>query len=233
MYYQKYLKYKYKYFELKNNLTGTGIDSSKLIKGKERTYIDDIILEGYKTNSVYAEIIKKEEGQERVKLNIPYEKTQIEGCDKIPILSDEESLSFDTYGSRKPNQRITIDGNCFFVNEIYKSVFTKNDSDKYPKMISPMTRARVTRSELEKLIVAYFKQNPNGPFLMPGYISFTNMIESARQVARPDIDQNYITKLTAETDKIIMDNRYTAIIENITIANEKKPTEKRFLFLHV
>jgi hypothetical protein len=55
MYSQKYLKYKYKYLALKKIFIGAGIGFSKLITDKKeikRTYIDDIILEGYKTNTL-------------------------------------------------------------------------------------------------------------------------------------------------------------------------------------
>jgi hypothetical protein len=160
----------------------------------------------------YTEIIKREENAQRALLNIPHEETIIEGCDVTPDLSDDELIAFAPYGSRQPNERITIGGTCYFVNGIYQTVFIQNADTKNPMMITP-TRVNITRSELERLIVAYFKQNPDGPFLRPGYISFSNMILRARRVAQVNIDQNTITQLTTLTDNIISGNRYTAIID--------------------
>jgi hypothetical protein len=125
-------------------------------------------------------------------------------CNPVPILTEIESISQENYGSRNPNQRITIAGNCYFLNEIYQWIFTQDvPYSMNPKMTSPLNRAIITRSELERLIVAYFEQNPNGPFLIPGYQSFNDMITRARNIATVDIGPAEVNRLTRLTDGII------------------------------
>jgi hypothetical protein len=145
-------------------------------------------------------------------------------CNPVPILTEIESISQENYGSRNSNQRITIAGNCYFINEIYNWIFTQNlPYSMNPKMTSPMSRAIIARSELERLIVAYFEQNPIGPFLRPGYPTLDDMITRARNIAIQDIvPAAEVIRITRLTDDIIATG-----VERERLERERLERERR------
>ena len=40
-------------------------------------------------------------------------------CDPLPNMDDDEPISEEKYKTRDPNDRITFDNQCYFVNELY------------------------------------------------------------------------------------------------------------------
>jgi hypothetical protein len=145
-------------------------------------------------------------------------------CNPVPILTDIESISQENYGSRNSNQRITIAGDCYFINEIYNWIFTQNlPYSMNPKMTSPLNRSAITRSELERLIVAYFEQNPIGPFIRPGYPTLDDMITRARNIAIQDIvPAAEVIRITGLTNDIIATG-----VERERLERERLDRERR------
>jgi hypothetical protein len=148
------------------------------------------------------------------------------------ILDGIEPITREPYKSRRPEERITIGEYCYFVREIYEWIFRFNTKTGNPHMIDLKTENIISRSDLEKLIVAYFKAYPKiGLYYIPGYISFDDMISRARDIALPlNITTYEIDKLTLETNKIIAETmeiieKDRIKMENLSIAREEKNKE--------
>jgi hypothetical protein len=72
-------------------------------------------------------------------------------CNPLPDMSDEEMITLETFGSRTPNDRITIDGACYFVRELYDLIMIQNHK------AVPHTNIDITPDNEAKLIAAYNK----------------------------------------------------------------------------
>ena len=77
-------------------------------------------------------------------------------CDPLPDMNDNESISYDQYSSRTPNDRITINGICYFVDEIFNWVITLNNNN------SPH-RTSINPSDRQRIITAYNILHPLAP----------------------------------------------------------------------
>jgi len=69
-------------------------------------------------------------------------------CNPKPNMEDEEIITLETFGSRTPNDRITINQRCYFVRELYHQIITLNGN-------VPHTQAPISDIDKERLIAAY------------------------------------------------------------------------------
>ena len=69
-------------------------------------------------------------------------------CNPKPNMEDEEIITLETFGSRTPNDRITINQRCYFVRELYDQIITLNGN-------VPHTQAPISDIDKERLIAAY------------------------------------------------------------------------------
>jgi len=117
-------------------------------------------------------------------------------------------------GTKNLREEFVIGGISYkHVYGLYHKIFAQKENSLDPQMTTPENKV-ITKSELEKIIVAYFEQYSTGPFLIPGYTSFDNMILRARQIAQNDIGktESDIKKMTEVTDAIIKNIKYVEII---------------------
>ena len=63
-------------------------------------------------------------------------------------MADEEMITLETFGSRTQNDRITINGACYFVRELYDQIITLKGN-------VPHIQAPISDSDKVKLINAY------------------------------------------------------------------------------
>jgi hypothetical protein len=131
-------------------------------------------------------------------------------------------------GTKDLSEEIVVGGISYkYVYGLYHKIFAQKENSLDPEMTTPENKL-ITRSELEKIIVAYFEQYSSGPFLMPGYTSFDNMILRARQIAQNDIGESEIKKMTEVTDAIVKKYKHVEIIrkeEEAAIKSKKKQEE--------
>jgi hypothetical protein len=85
-------------------------------------------------------------------------KNQLGGeCDPLPEnMNDQESISLDEYITRNPDDRITIDKFCYFVEEIFKWVIKGNNN------ILPH-RVPISPADRQRIINAYNALHPDAP----------------------------------------------------------------------
>ena len=85
-------------------------------------------------------------------------KSQLGGeCDNDknkPELNDFEPITLDKYSTRVAAQRVTIDGQCYFIDTLYNHIITANGR-------VPHTNLPITPVSRQKLIDAYNLLHPN------------------------------------------------------------------------
>ena len=82
-------------------------------------------------------------------------KNQLGGeCDPLPDMNDFESISHEKYNTRIPNERITINKGCYFVDELYKWVIIKGNNR------SPLDNLNISQQDKQRLIDAYNLLHP-------------------------------------------------------------------------
>ena len=70
-------------------------------------------------------------------------------CDPLPDnMEDEEIITLETFNSRTPNDRITIENRCYFVRELYHQIITLNHN-------VPHTNEVISDIDKQRLIDAY------------------------------------------------------------------------------
>ena len=69
-------------------------------------------------------------------------------CNPLPDMKDDEMITLETFGSRSPNDRITINGACYFVRELHHQIITL-------KRNVPHTNLPISDEDKERLITAY------------------------------------------------------------------------------
>jgi hypothetical protein len=63
-------------------------------------------------------------------------------------LTDTEIMSQDKLDTRSPDERITIDGQCYFINELCTWIFrARYPGSNIPKLTIPHTRNDIKRSD--------------------------------------------------------------------------------------
>jgi hypothetical protein len=130
-----------------------------------------------------------------------------------PGPNDTDPITFTQFTNTNtyPNQRISFQGQCNLIDGIYLWILYQLP-DGSPRMTDGYHRI-IYSSDLERVIIKYFKQNPNGPFFIPAYSSFDDMIYNARQIAQPDTNEPTIEIIREETNAIITKYRYLIDIE--------------------
>lgn len=93
-------------------------------------------------------------------------KKQLGGeCDPLPDLGEEEYITREEYNTRGPNNRITINGRCYFVNELFDWIIRYNHNK------DPL-RSIVSTDDKLRLIDAYNILYPATPHTtgIPAYV---------------------------------------------------------------
>ena len=93
-------------------------------------------------------------------------KIQLGGeCNPLPTMSDDEPITLEAYNTRGPNDRITINGRCYFVNELFNWIIRDNHNE------APF-RSIVSSDDKWRLIDAYNILHPQAPHItgIPAYV---------------------------------------------------------------
>ena len=86
-------------------------------------------------------------------------KNQLGGeCNPLPDMNDLESISYEEYITRNPDERITIANVCYFVEEIFEWVVRRKNN------ILPH-REQISAEDRVRLINAYNELHPDAPFV--------------------------------------------------------------------
>lgn len=76
-------------------------------------------------------------------------------------------MTQDSLNTRGPNDRITINGQCYFVDELYQWVLSdRNPGYNLARVTLPHDRSIIKRSDLERLIAAHVNLPPVSPVLL-------------------------------------------------------------------
>ena len=87
-------------------------------------------------------------------------KNQLGGeCNPLPKMTDSEHITLDEYGNRSPNERITIHGLCYFVDELFNWIINLNNNE------TPY-RTQVSDIDRQRIINAYNILHPNNPYIV-------------------------------------------------------------------
>ena len=83
--------------------------------------------------------------------------SQIGGeCDDGTDLTDIDLITQEQLNTRSPIDRITIDGHCYFVDELYQWILgDRNDGYNQARVTLPHNRSIIKRTDLERLIILH------------------------------------------------------------------------------